>query len=149
MALFVLRKLILQTRMRSHPVTLNVWCFFGPFVYFHTSFVRTTKALVRLRGCAGWPEPSLNAYVISTIMSWAGSNIACCYMYNMLHVYLFNIIFQTFSKVNISKPYYYYLKVSKLNIMWRDKYISLASKVKLIRSLIHLPFLCLWVGPWH
>ena len=36
--------------------------------------VRTAKALVRLCGCAGSPEPSLVAYVISTIISWAGSN---------------------------------------------------------------------------
>ena len=43
MVLFVLRKPILQTRMRSHPVGLDVWCFIGPFVYFHTSFVRTAK----------------------------------------------------------------------------------------------------------
>ena len=28
-----------------------------------------------LRGCAGSPEPSLVAYVISIIISWAGSNI--------------------------------------------------------------------------
>ena len=34
MALFVLRKLILQTRMRSHPVLLDVWILVGPFVYF-------------------------------------------------------------------------------------------------------------------
>ena len=32
MVLFVLRKLILQTRIRSHPVGLDVW-FVGPFVY--------------------------------------------------------------------------------------------------------------------
>ena len=37
--------------------------------------VRTAKALVRLRGCAGSPEPSLVAYVISAITSWAGSFI--------------------------------------------------------------------------
>ena len=30
-------------------------------------------ALARLRGCAGSPEPSLVAFVISTIISWAGS----------------------------------------------------------------------------
>ena len=35
MALFVLRKLILQTRMRSHPVGLDDWFLVGPFVYFH------------------------------------------------------------------------------------------------------------------
>ena len=32
-----------------------------------------SEALARLRGCAGLPEPSLVAYVISTIISWAGS----------------------------------------------------------------------------
>ena len=74
MALVVLRKLILQTRMRSHPMGLDVWFLVGPFVYFHTSCFRTAKALARLRGCAGSPEPSLVAYVISTIISWAGSN---------------------------------------------------------------------------
>ena len=44
------------------------------FVYFHPSCVRTAKNLERLRGCAGSPEPSLVAYVISTIlMSWLKS----------------------------------------------------------------------------
>ena len=47
----------------------------GPFVYFHTSCVRTEKAMARLRGCAGSPEPSLVAYVISTIISRAGSYV--------------------------------------------------------------------------
>ena len=75
MALFVLRKLILQTCMRSHPVGLDVWDLVGPFVYFHISCVRTAKALARLRRCAGSPEPSLVACVISTIISWAGSFI--------------------------------------------------------------------------
>ena len=73
MALFFLRKLILQSHIRSHPVGLDVWFLAGPFVYFHTLCVRTAKALARLRGCAGSPEPSLVAYVISTIISWAGS----------------------------------------------------------------------------
>ena len=74
MVFFVLRELILQTRMRSHPVGLNVWCLVEPFVDFHTSCVRTAKALARLRECAGSPEPSLVAHVISTKISWAGSN---------------------------------------------------------------------------
>ena len=74
MALFVLRKLILQSHMRSHPVGLDVWFLVGPFVYFHTSSVRIATALVRLCGCAGSHEPSLVAYVISTIISWTGSN---------------------------------------------------------------------------
>ena len=72
MAFFVLRKLILQTRMRSRPVGLDVWFLVGPFVYFHTSCVRKANDLARLRECAGSPEPSVVAYVISTIISWAG-----------------------------------------------------------------------------
>ena len=75
MALFVRCKLILQTRMCSHPVGLDVWFLVGPFVYFHTSCMRTAKALARLRGCAGSPESSLVTYVISSIISWAGSNV--------------------------------------------------------------------------
>ena len=63
MVLFILRKLILQTRMRSKPVGLDAWYLVGRFVCFHTSCVRTAK-----------PEPSLVAYVISTIIAWAGSN---------------------------------------------------------------------------
>ena len=74
-ALFVLRKLILQSRMRSQPVELAVWFSVGPFVYFHISCVRTAKALARLRGFAGSPEPSLVAFVISTKISCAGSFI--------------------------------------------------------------------------
>ena len=76
--LFVLRKLILQTCMRSHPVGLDIRFLVGPFVYFHTSCLRTAKALARLRRCAGSPEPSLVAYVISTIISWAGSYHVVC-----------------------------------------------------------------------
>ena len=75
MALFVLRKLILQTCMRSDPVGLDVWFLvgvwflIGSFVAFHTSCVRTAKALIR----AGSPKSSLVAHVISTVISCAGS----------------------------------------------------------------------------
>ena len=85
MAFFVLRKLILQSRMRSQPVGLDVWFLVGPFVYVHTLCVRTEKALARLRGCAGSPEPSLVAYVISTIISLAGS--ISDRDYHFLHIY--------------------------------------------------------------
>ena len=73
MVLFVLRKPILQKRMRSHLVGLDVYFLVGPFFYFHTSCVQTAKALARLRRCAGSSESSLVAYVISAIISWAGS----------------------------------------------------------------------------
>ena len=60
MAHFILHKLILQTSMRSHPVGLDFWFSVRPFIYFHRSCVQTAK-------------PSLVTYVISTIISWAGS----------------------------------------------------------------------------
>ena len=60
-----------NSHMRSHPVGLDVRFFIGPFVSFHTSCVRTAKALARLRGCEGSPEPSLAAYVLSTIISFS------------------------------------------------------------------------------
>ena len=47
--------------------------------------MRTAKALARLRGCAGSPEHSLFAYVISTTISWTGLyvllNILFCLKY--------------------------------------------------------------------
>ena len=72
MVLFVLHKLSLQTCMLRHPEGLDVWCLVGSFVYFHTPCVRTGKALARLPGCAGSPEPSLVTYVIKyhNLMSW-------------------------------------------------------------------------------
>ena len=68
MALFVLRKLILQTRMRCHPVWLDVWFLVGPFVYCANS--EGSGETSRMRRL---PEPSLFAYAITTIISWAGS----------------------------------------------------------------------------
>ena len=73
LALFVLRKFILQIRMRSHPVRLDVWFLAWLFICFHSSWVQTAKALARLRGCAGSPESWLVAYVTSTIISSVGS----------------------------------------------------------------------------
>ena len=73
MALFVLHKLILQTCLPRHPVGLDSWFLVGPFVYFHTLCVWAVNALGRLRGCAGSLQHSLVTYVISTIISWAGS----------------------------------------------------------------------------
>ena len=45
-------------------------------LYFHTSCVRTAKALARLHS----PEPSLVAYVISTIISCAGLIISSIFL---------------------------------------------------------------------
>ena len=64
---FILRKLILQTRMRSHPVELDVWPLVRLFVYFHTSCVRTAKALARL--CA-WAIAGCLCGKYHKLMSW-------------------------------------------------------------------------------
>ena len=59
--LFVCRKLILQTCMS------DFWL--DPSSTSMLICVRTAKALARLHGCAGSPEPSLVAYVTITIIS--------------------------------------------------------------------------------
>ena len=64
LALFILRKFILQIHMRSHPVGLDVWFLVRSFVYFHTSCVWTAKALARLRGCGRLCDKYHN------LMSW-------------------------------------------------------------------------------
>ena len=79
MVLFILRKLILQTRLRSHPVVLTVWFLVGSFVYFPYVMCANNERLwwdcahaQALRAVS--PDPSLVAYVISTIITWAGSH---------------------------------------------------------------------------
>ena len=65
MALVVLRKLILQTRMRSYPEGLDVW-FWSDSSSTSILHVCGQRRLWRDCGCAGSPEPSLAAYVINT-----------------------------------------------------------------------------------
>ena len=42
-----------------------------------TARMRTTKVLIRLRGCAGSSAPLLFAYGIRHIFSWPGSIVYC------------------------------------------------------------------------
>ena len=69
MALFVLRKRILQMPMCCHPVGLDVWILVGPFVYFHTSCVWTAKALERLRRLA-WAFAGCLCDKYHNLMGW-------------------------------------------------------------------------------
>ena len=63
-----------SSNAHEQPSSGARYLIFGrPFVYFHTSCVRTAKALARPRGYVGSPDHSLVAYVISYIISWAGS----------------------------------------------------------------------------
>ena len=52
MALFVFHKLILQTRMYSHPMGLDVWFMVSPFVYVHTSILHVCEQRRLWRDCA-------------------------------------------------------------------------------------------------
>ena len=98
MALFVFHKHFLQMHMHK-PSSRARWliCLVGSFIYFHTSCVRTAKALVRLRECAGSPEPSLVTFVISNIISWAGTYVST---YSLLHT-----TNQTKNKIFFVSPY--------------------------------------------
>ena len=71
--------------MHSRPVGLpvDVWFLVGSFIYFHTSYVH---------GCAGLPETSLVAYMISTIISWAE------------HFKFFGILWQSHENVWVTVP---------------------------------------------
>ena len=77
MVLFILRKLILQTCMRSHPVgarCLIFGCTFRLLPYFMCANSEGSGETVSTGVRRVSTEPSLVAYVISTIISWAGSN---------------------------------------------------------------------------
>ena len=74
MALFVFRKFILQTRMRSHLAGLDVWLLVGPFDYFNTSCMRTAKALARLRRIA-WAFAGRLCNKYYNLMGWLESEI--------------------------------------------------------------------------
>ena len=104
MVLFVFHKLILQMRMPSHPVGLDVWFLVRPFVYFHGSCVRTAKALARLRRCTGSPQPLLVTYVVSTIISWAGSDI-----FNTKKHISFSNYIETFNSWSANIAYSFYI----------------------------------------
>ena len=80
MVLFVLRKLNLQMRMNSHPVGLDVWFLVGPFIYFHTSFVR-----------------------IATIPEWHNFHIKESQLNILFITYLFSITFLLKRKIKCFK----------------------------------------------
>ena len=67
MELFVLRKLIVQTRMRSHPVGLDVRFLVRPFVYFHTCGTARMRRLV-------WAFAGRLCYKYHNLMSWLKSS---------------------------------------------------------------------------
>ena len=102
MVVFILRKLILQiqTRMHIHPEgeMSDIWS-----ALHLLPCIRTAKALVRLHGCAGLPEPSLVAYVIRTIISWVGSYTA------------------TNTRFVRNTPYSHIRVIAKHHILWRKK----------------------------
>ena len=55
-------------RMRSHEVRLNIWFLVRHFFYFHTSCVRTAKALARLAWA--FAGSLCEKYMHHNLMSW-------------------------------------------------------------------------------
>ena len=60
------------TPMLSHSQGPGIWLSVWRFLLTHCLYERAAEVLARLRGCAGSPEPSLLAKVISTKFAWRG-----------------------------------------------------------------------------
>ena len=72
MVLFILRKLILQTRMRSHPVVLDVWFLVGPLrslPYFMCANSEGSGKTARMRRLA-WAFAGRLCHKYHNLMSW-------------------------------------------------------------------------------
>ena len=99
MALFVLRTHSLNAH--AQPSSGARCLIFGrTFRLLHTSCVRTAKALARLRGCAESPEPSLVAYLISTIIS-SSCTMPMRSCVNVLEFCAFHVTYM-YSKLKVS-----------------------------------------------
>ena len=136
--------------MRSHPVGLDIWFLVGLFVYFHTSCLRTAKALAWLRGCAGSPEPSLVAYVLSAIISWAGSNGDWFRQeesgFQRQTKIKARVLEAIISNEGSTPDFFSKIAHTTAALNWKsgDKNISRVSKVNLMRTLILSIFLDAW-----
>ena len=69
------------------------------------SWQRTTKALIRLRGCAGWSAPLLFAYGIRHIFSWPSS-----------HVFLYTSITDLYACLSFLEDHLYCYMSRKWNL---------------------------------
>ena len=69
MVLFVLRKRILQTRMHSHPVGLDVWFLVGHFVYFMCANSEGSGESARMRRLA-WAFAGRLCDKYHNLVSW-------------------------------------------------------------------------------
>ena len=77
MVLFILRKPIFQTRMRSHPMGLNVW-FFGLFPYFMSTNREGSGETARMRRLA-WAFASRLCDKYHNLMSWLNLTANRCH----------------------------------------------------------------------
>ena len=74
MALFVLRKLILQTRMNSHPMGLDFWFLVGLFVYFMCVKSECSGKTARMHRLA-WAFAGHLCDKYHNLMSWLKGNL--------------------------------------------------------------------------
>ena len=82
--------------MHIHPVSLDIQL----YLKFHLLYVHSVKALMRLRGCAGSPEPLLFVDVISTLFTWAGSFLYCRHRQQNIQECIWDLQFLIFSVSN-------------------------------------------------
>ena len=100
-----------------------------PSIHIILSTQRTTKVLIRLRGCAGWSAPLLFAYDIRHIFAWPGS-------YNIMHFSL-NVSIQYIWKLCHGKCYHHVWNNTKLFFI--DTQLSLAcNNFKLVENELYV-----------
>ena len=107
-------KHILQMRMHSHPVGLDVWFLVRPFVYYHTSLV---------------------VYGISTIITWARWNIDWFGQQGFINPK--NVIFtktRWISLLKVNKPLFWPNQSSYLKIVVYDNLHSIDIGLTLMNS---------------
>ena len=126
-----LSQLAHSSNVHAQPSSgVDVWFLVGPFICFNTSCVRTAKALARLCGCAGSPEHLLVAYVISTIISWAGSFVHfsqhCSSSYIHSEIIFLTFLSKNFDSISNSFSRFFHQEIRKFEIWAKSSYNILA-----------------------
>ena len=129
--IFVLCKFILKICLHSHPMRLYVWFLVRLIIYFHTSCVRTAKALERLRGCAGTDVQArlcLRCRLCDkyhNLMSWLNYQFRYPYCNANIHTIFINHII-----LHFYKPHHLVPKVSiKTRMLAKGKWCNVIPTV--------------------
>ena len=105
-------------RVPSHSEGPGIWLSVWRFLLTHCLYERAAKALARLRGCAGSPEPSLLAQAISYKFAW-------CSPYNAAWVHIWNF----------TVSHWWCIIMHALPYRWQVKVIRCKSSIRLRASI--------------